>query len=137
MLKSQLSKEFQLLIKSKILKKIKIFQAFKLSDVVCIMLINVKMPKIVGILTFMSMMNLMLSCVEHEKSFITLEPDCLSSQTSLNLCTASDKLVLHVECEDFHQNGQMSLHLAHRLFFWFCQMLAQLPLDNSLPNYLW
>ena len=32
--------------------------AFKLSDVVFIMLINVKMPKIVGILTFMSMINL-------------------------------------------------------------------------------
>ena len=34
--------------------------AFKLSDVF-IMLINVKMPKIVGILTFMSMINFMLS----------------------------------------------------------------------------
>ena len=30
------------------------FLAFKLSDVVFIMLINVKMPTIVGILTFMS-----------------------------------------------------------------------------------
>ena len=35
--------------------------AFKLSDVVFIMLINVKMPTIVGILTFMSMINFMLS----------------------------------------------------------------------------
>ena len=31
------------------------------------MLINVKMPTIVGILTFMSMINFMLSSVEHEK----------------------------------------------------------------------
>ena len=37
-------------------------------------LINVKMPTIFGILTFMSRKNFMLSWVEHEKSFITLEP---------------------------------------------------------------
>ena len=37
------------------------------------MLINVKMPTIVGILTFMSRINFVLSCVEYEKSFITLE----------------------------------------------------------------
>ena len=37
------------------------FLAFKLSDVIFIMLINVKMPTIiVGILTFMSMINVML-----------------------------------------------------------------------------
>ena len=47
--------------KTKMLKNIKIFLAFNLSDVVFIMLINVKMPTIVGILTFMSMMNFMLS----------------------------------------------------------------------------
>ena len=32
------------------------------------------MPTIVGILTFMSRINFMLSSVEHEKSFITLGP---------------------------------------------------------------
>ena len=37
-------------------------------------LINVKMPTIVGILTFMSRKNFMLSSVEHEKSFITSGP---------------------------------------------------------------
>ena len=31
--------------------------------------INVKMPTIVGILTFMSMINFMLSWVKHEKRF--------------------------------------------------------------------
>ena len=51
--------EIQMLIKSKILKK-KIFLAFRLSDVVFIMLLNVKMPTIVGILTFMSMINFVL-----------------------------------------------------------------------------
>ena len=52
-----------MLIKSKMLK-IKTF-AFRCSDVVFIMLINIKMPTIVGILTFMSMKNFILSQVEH------------------------------------------------------------------------
>ena len=47
----QLSMKFQL----------KRFLVFKFSDVVIIMLINVTMPTIVGILTFMSMINFMLS----------------------------------------------------------------------------
>ena len=37
--------------------------------------IHVKMPTIVGILTFMSRKNFILSLVEHEKSFITSGPD--------------------------------------------------------------
>ena len=53
--------KFQLLIKAKILKD-KDFSCFKLSDVVFIMLINVKMPTVV-----MSMIIFML----HEKSFMT------------------------------------------------------------------
>ena len=57
---TQLSMKFQLLIKTKMLK-IKDFLAFKLWNVVFIMLINVKMPTIVGILTFMSMIKLTLS----------------------------------------------------------------------------
>ena len=44
-----------------------------LSDVVFIMLINVKMPTIVGILTFMSRINCTLNWVEYEK-FIDLGP---------------------------------------------------------------
>ena len=50
------------------------FLAFKLSDVVFIVLLNVKMPTIVGILTFMSRKNFVPSCVEHGKSFITSRP---------------------------------------------------------------
>ena len=42
------------------------------------MLINVKMPTIVGILTFMSKMNSVLSRDEYEKSFTTLGPDSLT-----------------------------------------------------------
>ena len=45
-------------------------------SVVFIMLINVKMPTIVGILTFMSRINFVLSCVEYGKSFITSGPGC-------------------------------------------------------------
>ena len=37
-------------------------------------LINVKIPTINGILTFMSRKNFMLSSAEHEKSFITSGP---------------------------------------------------------------
>ena len=57
---SQLSMKFQLLIKTNMLK-IKTVYAFKLSDVVFIMLIHVKMPTIVGILTLMSMKTIGLS----------------------------------------------------------------------------
>ena len=46
------------------------FLALSFSDAVFIMLINVKMPTIVGILTFMSRINFVLSWVELEKSFI-------------------------------------------------------------------
>ena len=38
------------------------------------MLINVKMPTIFGILTFMSMVNVILSRVEHENNIIILGP---------------------------------------------------------------
>ena len=52
-------------------QQIKKYLALSLSDVVFIMLINVKMPTIVGILVFMSRINFVLSSVEHENSFIT------------------------------------------------------------------
>ena len=60
------------------------FLALSLSDVVFIMLINVKMLTIVGILTFMSMINFVLSQVVHEKSFITLGPALSSAIVFLN-----------------------------------------------------
>ena len=50
------------------------FLALSLSGVVLIMLKKFKMPTIVGILTFMSKINIMLILVEYDKSFITLEP---------------------------------------------------------------
>ena len=46
------------------------------------LLINVKMPTIVGILTFMSRKNLMLSWAGHEKSFITSGPGLLDQWAS-------------------------------------------------------
>ena len=63
--------KFQMLIKTKML--IKTTFAFKLLDAVLIMLINVKMPTILGILTSMSRINFMLSWVEHEKKFYNLK----------------------------------------------------------------
>ena len=56
---TQLSTKFQLLVKTKI--PTKKFLALSLFDVAFIMLINVKMPTIVGILTFMSKINFVLS----------------------------------------------------------------------------
>ena len=47
-------------------RHIKKFLALILSDIVFIMLINVKMPTIVGILTFMSRINFVLSLVEYK-----------------------------------------------------------------------
>ena len=60
---TQLSIEFQLHTKTKLLKN-KYFIGFKHSDVVFIMLINIKMPTIVCLLTFMSV--LILCSVEHK-----------------------------------------------------------------------
>ena len=75
--------------KSKMLIYIDFF-ALIISYVVFILLINVKMPTIVGILTFMSRINFVLSCVEHGKSFIT------SSQSSS--LPSSCCLVLVCDC---------------------------------------
>ena len=55
-------------------RQMKKFLALSLPDVVFIMLINVKMPTIVGILAFMSRINFILSWVEHGKCFITSGP---------------------------------------------------------------
>ena len=41
------------------------------------LLINMKMPTIVGIFIFISRENFMLSCAEHEKRFITSGPDAI------------------------------------------------------------
>ena len=57
---TQLSTKFQLLIKTKIPIYVEV-SCFSLSDVVFIMLINVKVPTIVAILTFMSGINFVLS----------------------------------------------------------------------------
>ena len=43
-----------------------------IKDFIFIMLINVKMPTVVGILTFMGMINFMLNLAEHKKSFINV-----------------------------------------------------------------
>ena len=56
----QQSRKFQLLIKTKCCK-IKTFHAFKLSTVVFIVLINVKMLAVVEVVTFKSRKNFMLS----------------------------------------------------------------------------
>ena len=58
--------------------------ALSLSDVVFIMLINVKMPTTVGILTFMSRRKFVLSLVEHAKKYYTIEHDTRMIVTKTN-----------------------------------------------------
>ena len=56
-------------------RQMKKFLALSLSNVVFIMLINVKMPTFVGILTYISRINFVFSLVEHEIFiFITSRP---------------------------------------------------------------
>ena len=64
------------------------FLALSLSDVIFIMPINVKMPTLDGILTFMSRINIVLSWVEHKKSLITLMPGY--THTLINLLNIAD-----------------------------------------------
>ena len=61
------------------------FFALSLSEVVFILLINVKMPTVVGILTFTSEINFVLSRVVHEKSFITWGQASQMTQTGKEL----------------------------------------------------
>ena len=63
------------------------FFTLSLSDAVFIMLINVKMPTIVGIFTFMSRINFVFSWVEHGNFLITLGPDGFFC---IHACTHSD-----------------------------------------------
>ena len=68
-------------------RNIKKFSFFSGSDKwrwLFFLLINVKIPTVVGILTFMSMKKFMLSSVEHEKTFITLGPDSTFNVMTLN-----------------------------------------------------
>ena len=64
---TQLSIKFQLLIKTNRAVKGGVFLAFELLYDVFNLLINVKMPTIVGILASMSRITFMLSWVEHKK----------------------------------------------------------------------
>ena len=65
--------------------KIRTFLAFKLPDGVFIILI------IVGILIFMSMINIMLSSVEHDKSYIASAPGNQHISNSIYAATANVK----------------------------------------------
>ena len=49
-----------------------------------VLLINVKMPTIVGILTFMSRINFMLGWAENERSFVTSGPSVHVSGTKMS-----------------------------------------------------
>ena len=98
---TQLSTKFQQLIKLKYWQ-MKTLLALSLSDVVFIMLINVKMPTIVvGVLTFMSRINFVLSWVEHGSSFITSRPDLHVNNVFPMRPTLSQRnLVFYLSCHE-------------------------------------
>ena len=74
--------------------------AIKLSDILFIMLINVKMPAIVGILTFMSTINSMLSFITSAPVFVMLAAKVASSvdhnHTALSQVLFNRMIILHV-----------------------------------------
>ena len=84
-------------------------------------LINVKMPTIVGILTFMSRKNFMLCWVEHEKSFITSGPGFAIRRPENSLCQLSSKRV------PFSNQGRISQRKER----------DGLLLSPSNPQWLW
>ena len=61
-----------------------------------------KMPTIVGIFIFINRENFMLNSIEHEKSFITLELDCLADQADMSL-------------HEVHMSKGMFSHIAAQL----------------------
>ena len=63
------------------------FLALRISGVEFVMLINVKMPLIVGILTIISRINFALSSVEHVQNFITSRPHHSSRSSSSKAIT--------------------------------------------------
>ena len=80
---TQLRKKFQLLIKTNILtnKEVSCFKSLKC----CIYHANkCQNANIVGILTLISRINFVISCVKHEKSFIASGPGLLLSFYYLN-----------------------------------------------------
>ena len=64
-------RKFQLLINGEMVKNKACSVAIKLSDAVFILLIYVKMTAIVDILTLISRVNVMCSCVDYEYNFNT------------------------------------------------------------------
>ena len=66
--------KFQMLISRKNIKKFSFFSGSDKPIILFFMLINVKMPTIVGILTFMSRKKFHAQLLSMEKSFITSGP---------------------------------------------------------------
>ena len=118
---TQLSAKFQLLIKLKY-RQINKFLALNLPDVVFIMLINVKMPTIVGILIFISWINFVLSRVEYDKSNITLGPD--QGQHSVIRLTSNSLELIKKMDKDMGRAGQDRAGLGWAILDsndkWFC-----------------
>ena len=64
------------------------------------LLINMKMPTIVGIFILISRENFMLSCVEHENSFITSGPD-----QPVQMRRLISAIAVHISLKDSFSHG--------------------------------
>ena len=92
------------------------------------MFINVKMPTIVGILTFMSRKNFMLNSVEHEKSFITSGPGPGCSKLTTSLVNVSLKFQMLI--------SQIRPYFCRQNLRSFCTAKASLIFSTKIPVYL-
>ena len=86
--------------------------------------INVKMPTIIGILTFMSRQNFMLSWVKHEKSFTTSGPDYMEPTHSCHCLLPNLQRVFCISTIDI-KCGVKLLPVLYRILvhiFWFLRI---------------
>ena len=93
------------------------FLAFNLSDDVFIMLINVKMPTIVGILTFISMIQFMLNRVEYENSCIPRSQVCFLKcrlEWNKNYITQLNLTFIDLLTESMEERKNILLQNVHR-----------------------
>ena len=84
-------------------QEIQLFSGSDKPRMLFFLLINVKMPTTVGILTIMSRKNFMLNSVEHEKSFITSGPGLgLLQRLSVSIsCLVNGQFHSHLEIKTF------------------------------------
>ena len=96
------------------------------------LLINMKMPTIVGIFVFISRENFMLSLVEHEKSFITLGPGQTVSIWFCLRCFWSCHCILDISLS----MSDVFSYVSENRFWHFMQIISKENLFSWKRKYL-